>query len=153
MKTEIKEQLINELERAIKVVDVIENVVLLLLLTYIIPMVLYKFDVFVHQMPYKMFDLLFPIGIGITVSIFILSEIFQSVKYAIEYENVDLYKNNILSIILSNKGTISNIIFYMLLFTGWVNIVWFVILLILYIFVASRVSKYFKNKLVKEKEL
>lgn len=150
MTREVKRQLINELDRAIKVIDTIRNLVALALIAYAIPMVLYKFGVFVHQMPYKMFGVLFPIGIGITLSIFILSEIFNSVKYAIEYENVDLYKNSILSIILSNKDTISNSIFYMLCFTGWANVVVFVILLILYIVVPSTVSKYFKNKLVKE---
>ena len=153
MTTEIKEKLINKFARAIKVVDAIGNVLLLLLLAYIIPMVLYTFNVLMHQMPYKMFDILFPIGLGIAISMFVLSEIFKSVKYSIEYENVHLYKNSILSIILSNKGTISNIILYILCLTGWTNITWFVILLILYIVIPSKVSKYFKNKLDKAKEL
>lgn len=153
MTTEIKEQPINKFELAIKIVKTIENVVLLLLLAYVIPIILYKFDIFVHQMPYKMFALLFPIHIGIAVCMFILCEILKLVKDEIEHENVDVYKNSTLNIILSDKDTISNIIFYIMCFTAEANIVWFLILLLLYIVVPSRLSKYFENKLIKQKEL
>lgn len=154
MKTEIKEQLINEFDRAIKRVDAVGKAVLLVLVAYAIPMILYQIGVFVHQMPYKMFDLLFPIGVGIGFCICIVSQIYNSLKYAIEHENVDFYKNSIPSIVLSNKGTISNIIFYMLVLTTMVeNAVLFCIVLILYIVVPSRLSRHFKSKLVKEKEL
>lgn len=156
-KVEIKEKLINNSERIIRVFDTIALIIIILLGVDLVTLTLAEImtEIFMYPISYKMFDILFQVGLVIEWCILICMSSLKAIKHAIEYEQVDIYKNNLLNVILSDYNTL-NIFFCTCTFTSlsfnW-NILLFLIVIILWIVAPSKISKKFKNKLIREKQL
>lgn len=157
VKVEIKEKLINNLERISSVFKTISWIIIILLGVALVTLILARImpEIFLYQISYKMLDILFQVGLVIEWCILTCMDSLKAIRHAIEDEQLDIYKNNLLNVILSDCNTL-NTFFCACAFTAlgfnW-NILLLLIVIILWIVVPSKISKKFKNKLIREKQL
>ncbi len=157
VKVEIKEKLISNSERIIRVFGTIAWIINILLGVDLVTLGLAKImpEIFLYQISYKVVDILFEVGLVIVWCILTCMDSLKAIRHAIEDEQLDIYKNNLLNVILSDCNTL-NTFFCACTFTSLIfnwNILLSLIVIILWLVAPSKISKKFKNKLIREKEL
>lgn len=152
MTRKIKEKLINNLNREINIMNNISHVLIILIGVCLVSMLFGIIpNVVLPSILYKMFDILLVIEWCILICI----DSSKAIQHAINYEQVDIYKNNLLNVILSDSKALNTFFCacsWTSIILNW-NILLSLIFVILWWIAPSKLAKKFKNELIKEKEV